>query len=221
MLILIVGAALPALIILKIFLKRDSLKKEPARLIVATFFLGILSIIPAVIMELGVSLFSGAIPPFFYSFFKAFLVAGLCEEAVKMWVVRGFSARRSSFDERTDGIVYSVTAGLGFAFYENILYGLGSTNPGVVLIMRGFTAVPLHALSSGIMGYYIGKSYFGNRTYFGKGLLFAVLIHGTYDFILFSPFVNNLLIVPLLLILYPVLFKLMKRARAEDRKLMF
>jgi protease PrsW len=210
---------LPALLILRAFLKRDSQKAEPTGLIAKTFFLGILSIIPALVMESVLSLGTSLIPPMWLNLFRAFLVAGLCEEAVKMWVVRGYSARRSGFDEITDGIVYSVTAGLGFAFYENMMYGMSATNLWAVLLFRGITSVPLHALSSGFMGYYIGKSYFGNRDYFGRGLLIAVLIHGLYDFILFSPALYNWLIVPLLVILYPLLFRLMAKARKEDRRL--
>jgi protease PrsW len=210
---------LPALIILRVFLKRDSQKEEPAGLIARTFFLGILAILPALVMESVLSLFSAALPRLLLNFFHAFLVAGLCEEAVKMWVVRGYSARRSGFDEITDGIVYAVTAGLGFAFYENMMYAMGSSHMIGILLLRGLTSVPLHALSSGFMGYYIGRSYFGNRSYFGWGLMAAVLIHGLYDFIVFSPLLPDWLIIPLLIILYPRLFRLMKKAQAEDRRL--
>ncbi len=218
-LILAAFSFLPALVILRAFLKRDNQKPEPAGLIARTFFLGILAILPAVVMESVLSLFTGLIPRLLWNVFHAFLVAGLCEEGVKMWVVRGYAAHKSEFDEITDGIVYAVTAGLGFAFYENMMYAMGSSNAVAVLLLRAFTSVPLHALSSGFMGYYIGKSYFGNRTYFGRGLFAAVLIHGLYDFILFSPLLSDWLIIPLLLLLYPRLFQLMKRAREEDRRL--
>ena len=210
---------LPTLILLRVFLKRDSRKEEPAGLIVRTFFLGILSILPAVVMEAVLSAGSFLIPPLWLNFFRAFLVAGLCEEAVKMWVVRGYSARRAGFDEMTDGIVYAVTAGLGFAFYENMMYGMGSSAMVGVLLLRGLTSVPLHALSSGFMGHYIGRSYFGDKEYFGRGLLIAVLIHGFYNFIVFSPALPDILIVPLLFLLYPVLFRLMNKSIDEDRRL--
>jgi RsiW-degrading membrane proteinase PrsW (M82 family) len=218
-LVLTAGAGLPALILLKIFLKRDSQKPEPAGLIIGTFFLGILSIIPAAIMEGILSLFGYVLPPMLMNFFRAFLVAGLCEEAVKMAVVRGFTARRKAFDEITDGIVYSITAGLGFAFYENIMYAMNSPNFIRLLLLRSLTSVPLHALSSGIMGYFIGKSYFTDGEFFGRGLFFAVLIHGLYNFILFSPMINNWLIFPLLAGIYPILFKFIALAKNQDREL--
>ncbi|MDC7220761.1 MAG: PrsW family intramembrane metalloprotease [Spirochaetales bacterium] len=218
-LILAFFAFLPTFLVLRAFLKRDSQKAEPAGLIARTFFLGILSILPAVVMEMILSRMGVFLPPLWHNFFQAFLVAGLCEEAVKMWVVRGYTARRSGFDEITDGIVYTVTAGLGFAFYENMMYGMGSSNTVLLLLLRGITSVPLHALSSGFMGYFIGRSYFTGKNYFGRGLFYAVLIHGLYDFILFSPLISDWLIIPLLIILYPLLFRLMRKAQNEDRQL--
>ncbi|MDC7224384.1 MAG: PrsW family intramembrane metalloprotease [Spirochaetales bacterium] len=218
---LILGALsfLPTLFVLRAFLKRDSQKAEPTGLIAQTFFLGIVAILPAVIMESFLTLGTPYIPPLWVNFFRAFLVAGLCEEAVKMGVVRCYTIRKAGFDEITDGIVYTVAAGLGFSFYENMMYGMGSDNLVSLLLMRGVTSVPLHALSSGFMGYYIGRSHFGNKRFFGRGLLIAVMIHGFYDFILFSPVLPDWLILPQLLLLYPLLFKLMRKARQEDRSL--
>lgn len=218
-LILILGAGLPGLVLLSIFLKRDNQKKEPAGLIIGTFFRGILAIFPALILEGILSYLGRSIPPTMRNVFRAFLVAGLCEEMVKMSVVRRYAIGRAGFDEITDGIIYAITAGLGFAFYENLMYGLDSSHMMTLLILRGLTAVPLHALSSGIMGYYIGLSCFGNRDFYGRGLFWAVAVHGLYDFILFSPAIPNLLIIPLLAGLYPFLFHLMNRAKERDREL--
>jgi len=77
---------------------------------------------------------------------------------------------------------------LGFAAFENIIYvmdgGIG------VAIVRMFTAVPMHAAFAVIMGYYIGlsKYYHGSaRTEKSlKGLFYAVVLHGAYDFLLFQ-----------------------------------
>ena len=56
--------------------------------------------------------------------------------------------------------------------------------------MRMFTAVPMHAAFAVIMGYYIGlsKYYHGSaRTEKSlKGLFYAVVLHGAYDFLLFQ-----------------------------------
>jgi RsiW-degrading membrane proteinase PrsW (M82 family) len=118
----------------------------------------------------------------------AFFVVGLGEELLKYLVLVLYAFRKPSFNEPFDGIVYGVMIGLGFAALENIFYvmegGIG------VAVLRMFTAVPMHAAFGVIMGYYVGLSKF----YRGSarmetsvmGLLFAVLLHGLYDFVLFQ-----------------------------------
>jgi len=61
---------------------------------------------------------------------------------------------------------------------ENILYAMsGGIN---VAILRAFTAVPMHAVASGMMGVYIGKAKFATdkhaeRSCLYKGLWIAIL----------------------------------------------
>ena len=91
-----------------------------------------------------------------------------------------------AFDETLDGIVYAVMVSLGFAFAENILYGLGSHG---WLLLRAFTAVPLHAAAAGIMGHWFGRARLqADQAVAGRllrrGWLLAVLVHGAYDFCL-------------------------------------
>jgi RsiW-degrading membrane proteinase PrsW (M82 family) len=122
------------------------------------------------------------------SFFMAFFVVGLGEELLKYLVVILYAFRKPSFNEPFDGIVYAVMVSLGFAAFENIIYVMeGGTQ---VAIMRMFTAVPMHAAFAVIMGYYIGlsKYYQGSvRTEKSlKGLFYAVVLHGAYDFVLFQ-----------------------------------
>jgi protease PrsW len=88
-----------------------------------------------------------------------------------------------------DGIVYTIVASLGFAVVENMLYVIRTGI--VVALLRAVTAVPLHALASGLMGYYLGVAKFitdktSERKLFIKGLGLAILVHGLYNFFLFS-----------------------------------
>ena len=56
-------------------------------------------------------------------------------------------------------------------------------------ILRAFTAVPGHAIWSGIMGYYFGLAYKQKEQQTGlfiQGLFWGVLYHGAYDFVLFA-----------------------------------
>lgn len=209
-------AAVPAFVLLIYFYRRDKQKKEPFSLIWKTFAFGFLAVIPAGLIEFFVdaffSVFTGGL---MQSFFKAFVVAAFVEESLKLAVVFIFVYRRTEFDEVTDGIVYTITASLGFAFLENLLYSFG---PPYVLIIRGITAVPLHAIASGLMGYYIGMTKFSGVNMIGRGLFYAILIHGTYNFLLFTGTVSVIGVIPLLIFCWIILRNHTNRALRFDKE---
>ncbi len=207
-------AVIPALILLIFFYNKDNQKKEPVSLVLKIFIIGFISVLPAILIEILISQFLPQRSQLPGILLKAFIVAALVEESIKLKTVMLFAFPNKNFDEVTDGIVYTITASLGFAVFENIFYSFG---PVSTLILRGVTAIPLHAIASGIMGYYIGKSNFGNPNLKYKGLLYAVLIHGSYDLFLFYGSWLPVLIVPLLLISGGVLLKLYKAALKNDR----
>lgn len=218
MALLIVNVALasvPSVLLVIYFYRRDSRKREPLSLIWKTFLLGFLSVIPAAGAEqlLVVTLLPAA--SHYAIFVRAYLIAGLIEELAKFLVVYLFIYRRAEFDEVSDGIVYTITAGLGFAFFENILYSAGPTS---VILLRGVTAVPLHAITAGILGYFIGRSRFLPRPHFLRGLLAAAFLHGTYDLLLFTESWLSFLVVPLILVGFRLLQLLWRHALELDRE---
>lgn len=184
LLFLILLALAPVFIISLFVYFKDKQNKEPFRLIILALALGMLSIIPAIILELiGNSFFDKM--TMFNTFIYAFFVVSLSEEGVKFFVLRKFFYRKDEFNERFDGIVYSVMISMGFAAVENIMYSL---NHGFgTAIMRIFTAVPAHAGFAIMMGYFVGKAKFAkslNTYYLLIGLFAAILFHGLYDFFL-------------------------------------
>jgi RsiW-degrading membrane proteinase PrsW (M82 family) len=106
---------------------------------------------------------------------------------------------------------------LGFAFVENFLYGYRDMR---VLLVRAFTAVPGHAVFSGIMGYYLGLSKLepGRRGAWVAGLAWAILLHGLYDFFLLAGGLVPLLVLPLLAGGWAVLVRLFRAARSVDER---
>jgi len=208
-------AAGPALLLLLYFYRRDKNKKEPPKLVWKAFLFGLIAVIPAIIVELIGAVFIpedgglGAIAA------DAFIVTALVEEVMKFLAIRLIVWKWKEFDEVMDGIVYTVAASLGFAMLENLLYSFGPTS---VVLIRGFTAVPLHAISAGLMGYYLGLAKVrGKKTVF-LGILFAVLLHGLYDFLLFTQTAAAFLVVPLLIASWFILRRLIKKAAALDRE---
>ncbi len=207
-------AVIPAVILLVYFYRKDKQKKEPVSMILKVFSFGFLSVLPAIAVEMLIMQFVPDRFSVFSIFIRAFIVAGLVEEGIKLKTVLLVAYPNKNFDEVTDGIVYTITASLGFALFENIFYSFG---PVSTIILRGVTAVPLHAIASGIMGYYIGKSKFGDSNLKYKGLFIAVLIHGLYDFFLFYGSWLPPLIIPLLIISGIYLSNLYKSALQDDR----
>ncbi len=207
-------AVVPALILLVYFYRKDKQKKEPVSMILKVFSFGFLSVLPAIVIEMLVLQFFPARFSTVNIILRAFIVAGLVEEGIKLKTVLIVAYPSKNFDEVTDGIVYTITASLGFALFENIFYSFG---PVSTLLLRAVTAIPLHATASGIMGYYIGKSKFGSSNLKYKGLFIAVLIHGLYDFFLFYGSWLPVLIIPLLIIAGIALSNLYKSALQDDR----
>ena len=175
----------PTILLLQYFYKRD-LNPEPREVLIQTFLRGIFIIPAVVIVSYAFRIFlSDGMNPTLHGLYRAFLCAALPEEFFKFWVVIRYSSRHSAFDEPMDGILYGAVASLGFATFENILYV--SDGGLYVALARAVTAVPGHACYGAIMGYYAGVSRFGLRpkAYLWLGLLFAVLMHGLYDYALF------------------------------------
>ncbi|MEO6168281.1 MAG: PrsW family glutamic-type intramembrane protease [Chitinophagales bacterium] len=189
LLILLAMAIAPGLAIAIFIYWKDKYDKEPRKLMIISFILGMLSVIPAILLE---DIGSSWIPPLsetMRTFFFTFVVVGGSEEFSKFFMLRVYPYRKREFNEPFDGITYAVMVSMGFATLENIMYvtqyGMGNA------LLRMFTAVPAHAAFGVIMGYYIGLAKFKNNSILLQlqGLLFAVTLHGAYDFCLMA---NNI-----------------------------
>ena len=205
MLLLFIAAVTPSLALLYYIYIRDKYEKEPRRLLFQAFALGGLAVVPVIFAELQLNIFEVAETSLLQAAYTAFVVAGLVEEGFKFFIFCFFMWRNKHFDEMYDGIVYCVFISLGFATAENIGYVLLSGYH--TAFIRSMTAVPAHGLFGVIMGYYLGKAKFSTRKAGNRYLLLAffipVLLHGIYDFILFSQHMGlMLLFIPYMLYLW-------------------
>ncbi len=187
------SGVIPALAAMWVVDRLDAKRPEPPKLRRLVAFVGMLSVIPAIILELVVMAFArGHIAPevtYQGASFHAFCVAAIPEELCKILVVYWIVWRRPEFDERMDGIVYAARAGLGFALVENVLYLSGTTTLDDQLrvwVLRAVLAVPGHAMWTGMIGAMAARKRFDKR---GLGLLggffLGVAFHGAYDLSLF------------------------------------
>lgn len=95
-----------------------------------------------------------------------FMIVGVIEECTKLWAVKATDKRRiCSID---DAIEMCVTAALGFAFAENILYfynimsARGMENILYPFVFRSLFSTFAHVMFSGILGYYYGLALFAD-----------------------------------------------------------
>ena len=181
-------AIAPGLAICIFIYYKDKYNKEPVWMLLLAFIMGVLSILPAVIIqlawgsEIGHIQQQGVLSVAFFSF----CIVALSEEGSKFMMLRLFIYPRKHFDDPFDGIVYAVMVGMGFATIENIGYvyehGLGTG------ILRMFLSVPAHGTFAVLMGYFVGLAKFkntGKTAYFVLAVLLPVLFHGSFDFFIF------------------------------------
>lgn len=196
-LILFTISSLPVFLLGMFIYKKDR-NKEPLKLLVKLFVGGILSCF----LVLIVSGILGALFPIlsadastlnlFELIIYVFIGVALVEECCKWIFAYKFSYDDKHFDEIYDMIVYTVFVALGFAFFENLLYVY--ENGIMTGIIRAISAVPGHACDGVFMGYYLGlakQAHINNRKdlntkYIILSILVPTILHGIYDYCLFT-----------------------------------
>lgn len=184
---LLLGLAVaPGLAICLYIFFRDKYNREPAFTLLMSFVWGLLTVVPAIVLELATGKIAAETVTGII--ISSFFFIALVEEFCKFLPLRYYAFSRKSFDEPLDGIVHSVMIGMGFATLENIGYVLTAPNGLQVGMLRMFTSVPGHATFAVIMGYYAGKAKFdfvNRKALLLKGILLATFFHGAYDSYLF------------------------------------
>ncbi len=178
------------------FVRRfDRARPEPLWLVLATFALGGLSIVPAALVELGLSMLTPWLDPSVVTMggqtwalpiaiAVTSLVVGGAEEGSKLLAAWSLARHRREFDEPVDGIVYGCAASLGFAAVENIKYFAFGRMSGVVIAMRAFETVPAHMFFGAIWGWAMGRTLVSRKARVWPWLLAAMVAHGTFDALL-------------------------------------
>ncbi|MCX7845188.1 MAG: PrsW family glutamic-type intramembrane protease [Dictyoglomaceae bacterium] len=210
---LLVLAIAPGIALAWYVYNKDRWEKEPLRLLILSFILGVLVVFPAGLVEGIVELLAifnkkNLISLALYCFFGI----GLIEEGAKFLVIYKYIYPREEFNTPFDGIVYSSMVGLGFATIENIGYVI--TGGIQTAIFRALLAVPAHFLFSLIMGYSLGLAKFTYKfpTHIFNSLLYPSIIHALYDFLILSQiWWLTILIVPLVYILLRKYWKQSKK----------
>ena len=208
--LLLLFASAPSFIWLAFFLRKDS-HPEPNRMILKIFLFGALATIPAMYLETFFEGFFSDLSLSRTTFLLIYFLIGIAfvEEFLKYLVVRVGALSNSALDEPLDVMLYMVIAALGFAALENILllFGLVQIYPAsdifLVNSVRFVQAVFLHALTSGLFGYFLARAIFKKkhvRLLTLLGLTLATLLHGFFNFYIFTVGGQNffLLLLPII-----------------------
>jgi RsiW-degrading membrane proteinase PrsW (M82 family) len=198
----------PSIIWLLIFLRKDS-HPESNRMILKIFFYGALATIPAALIEVGIAKLPLGLILYY------FLGVALVEEVFKYLVVKKKVVENPEFDEPVDAMLYMIIAALGFAAAENILNMFFLSQPQYLLEtflvggIRFVGATFLHALSAGLVGYYLALSFFYTKKrlkLITKGLLIAILLHGLYNLSIIKIEGDEKFIIPIIILISLAVF---------------
>ena len=218
-------AVIPGLLIIIYVYGKDKVEKEPIGLIIRLIVFGAISCIAAGYIES----FEDSLLPEYpqgsleYALQTSFLEAALVEEIVKFLALRLGAWNHRSFNYRFDGVVYGVSAAVGFAIYENIMYV--ATYGFQTAVVRAFTAVPLHAFCGVFMGVFF--AYAKKASILGRGgtknffillsLLVPMIIHGIYDTLAFlGTESSTFILLAFVVILYICAISTIKRLSKAD-----
>ncbi|OGZ96150.1 MAG: hypothetical protein A3I44_01905 [Candidatus Sungbacteria bacterium RIFCSPLOWO2_02_FULL_51_17] len=204
---------LPPLLWLLFYLHEDR-NPEPRIFILLVFAGGIASALLAVLFEViayGDKELSGVIGYLYPSMnfckvtdaalgidarcpvFLFFLGIAVIEEYVKYLAVKFLVLHRKVFDEPIDAMIYMITAALGFAAIENYFFLSDVFRSDIPLGLqlaasRFIGANLLHALSSGIVGYFLARAFFSpyRHHFLALGLVTASVLHAFYNYFIIT-----------------------------------
>lgn len=181
----LLGGLIPALIWLSFWLREDVRHPEPRRFIALSFVLGMVAV-PLVLPFQRIA-FTHITNPLWL------LVAwAAIEELFKYGAAYIGGIGRRVADEPIDIVVYMISAALGFAAFENMLFLLNPLLEGNIALgiltgnIRFIGATLLHTLASGMFGAIMAFSFYRTRRireeHLAGGLFLAIALHTVFNY---------------------------------------
>lgn len=175
----------PAVLWLLFFYRLDRLEPEPKTKLLTIFGLSAL-VTAAIANPLLQNFFE--IDRWLYNSFGTqllggILLVGFVQSAVIYLVVRYGIYHSPEFDERVDGVIYAIAAGLGLSTVINFLYVIdhGGVDLGIGAVRIVVNALA-YASFAGVLGYFLGQARF-ERTpgyYLPLGLALSATLNGIF-----------------------------------------
>lgn len=182
----------PSIVWLLFFLRED-VHPESNKMILKVFCCGILAAFLALIFEFGLLGITARLPlsSIIVLLLNVFISVSLVEEFSKYILVKKLAISDPEFDEPIDVMLYMIIAALGFAALENIfvLLNLGLpfkiSDTLILSLFRFLGATFLHALCSGMIGFFLALSFCKTKQRLRLiilGFIIAAFLHGLFNF---------------------------------------
>jgi RsiW-degrading membrane proteinase PrsW (M82 family) len=224
-------ALVPALLWLLFFLAQNRKHPEPKRIVLRVFFFSAIAASGAGI-RLVDELFKLEtwLPQDLWPRLLALiLIIGFSQEFLKYLVVRYTVFTTEDYLERTDGILYGIVAGLGYATALNMNYVL--SNQGVLLFVGSMHMVVTALAQAGfsaVGGYFLAGAKFGEKPiwWMPSGIILAAVLNGTFTHLrreliargfTYTPWSAFLLALGFAIVVLVILFALTQRAEQRNR----
>lgn len=182
-------ALVPAFIWLVFFYMQDSAEPEPKGFVMAVFLLGglLAAAIGIPVLEDLFRVSHWIHNNTLTTILGGILVVGFTQEFLKYAAVRYSIYHSDEYDEPTDGVIYAMAAGLGYATVLNINFVV--VNGGVDLgtgIIRIAVVALAQAAFSGITGYFLGRAKFESEQiwWMPLGITLAATFNGIFNWLL-------------------------------------
>jgi len=201
----VIAFSFPSLFWLSYAYRKTNGRGEPERMILVALTWGMISTLPASIMNELVAMQIGA------DMMKLFeeevigmaeilvitVAAPIMEEILKpLGLILIIKRIKTPYE----GILYGVTCGLGFAMIENLLYEIwvvtvfGANEWTVTAFARGMGSTVLHTVGPAIIGFFYAKYHLSNLSGMAKitlGFLCAFVVHGLWNLVGILPLVKT------------------------------
>ncbi len=184
----LLAGIVPPLIWLKLWLKED-VHPEPRRLILLAFLGGMVAV--PLVLPLQ-DLVRGTVT----NFSIVIVLWALIEETLKFFAGYFTGVRKKVHNEPIDPVMFLLTAALGFAALENVLFIINPARVGdlytslVTSNLRFVGATLVHLLCSSAVGISLGLAFYKSRTskilHFVAGLVIATVLHSAFNLLIMN-----------------------------------
>ncbi len=181
----VILALVPAVLWLAFFYLQDRLEPEPKAEVARIFVIG-LALAGAIGLPLTSQVFrlqDWQYRDVMATALGAVFVAGAVEAFIIYATVRYFIYGSAQFNERTDGAIYGVAAGLGYGTTLNVHFVLSSGGAALGTGEVYVAGVALaHAAFGGVLGYFLGRAKLEREPlwWLPAGLLLTALLNGLF-----------------------------------------